>query len=662
MAVNLSPVGGVAAQFFNNDGTVLSGGLLNTYLAGTTTRVATYTTSAGTIAHLNPIQLNSAGRVPASGEVWLTDGITYKFVLTDANDVLIATYDNISGINSNFVNFTNSQEIQTATAGQTVFTLTTMQYQPGTGSLSVFVDGVNQYGPGAQYAFTETSATVVTFVTGLQVGASVKFTTSAINASSYGTASDISYTPAGTNAVITNVQAKLRQYVSVVDFGADATGVADSTNAIKAAIAASNSVYFPTGSYLVSSSIPITTPVYLYSEGSGFTYDANTGTGQTGATIKCGTVTGYLFTVALPLNTTRSGFNLRGLTFDGNASTTWNGLVIANPNASSSSSACANFTMSECAVVNSNTSAPLMDLSSFDRFQLTKSTFARFSNDAIYINYKTGGSVVTRCLIDTCEFVYGRQALNIFAALDLHLRDCSFEAITTVGAIFQATTQFSNCYFENVGQTWAGYTNGTINKSFGQSSGVAGLDTPIVSAINVMNANVNFISCGFNYLNAAALVANPLARYVFVNGKVSSIGTGCTVNFLNCGIPTSLGVAFFEQVATAQQSLAIYSWRGGLYSPQRLAYADLRLLTDSFLYVDFTGGANPAAPTTVQVQTGRFILESQNYAVPTAFPTGGQWVKGDRIYFLNVASGGYIGATCVTTGSPGSWTYFGSVI
>jgi hypothetical protein len=36
MAVNLSPVGGVAAQFFDNSGNVLTGGLLYTYLAGTT--------------------------------------------------------------------------------------------------------------------------------------------------------------------------------------------------------------------------------------------------------------------------------------------------------------------------------------------------------------------------------------------------------------------------------------------------------------------------------------------------------------------------------------------------------------------------------------------------------------------------------------------------
>lgn len=177
MAVNLSPIWGAGAQLLDNSGNVLSGGKIYTYLAGTTTPATTYTSSNGLTANSNPIILNSAGRVPY--EIWLNDSIQYKFVLKDANDTLIGTWDNLVGINSNFVAYTGQQEIQTATAGQTVFTLTTMQYQTGTGNLSVFVDGVNQYGPNAQYAFVETDATTVTFVSGLHVGALVKFTTSA---------------------------------------------------------------------------------------------------------------------------------------------------------------------------------------------------------------------------------------------------------------------------------------------------------------------------------------------------------------------------------------------------------------------------------------------------------------------------------------------------
>ena len=87
MAVNLSPVGGAAAQFFDNSGQVLTGGKIYTYLAGTTTPAPTYTTAAGDVAHTNPIILNAAGRVADSGEIWLSGNTSYKFVLKDTNDV-----------------------------------------------------------------------------------------------------------------------------------------------------------------------------------------------------------------------------------------------------------------------------------------------------------------------------------------------------------------------------------------------------------------------------------------------------------------------------------------------------------------------------------------------------------------------------------------------
>lgn len=240
MAVLLSPVGGVAAQFFDNNGNPLSGGKLFSYAAGTTTPAATYTSSLGTTAHTNPIVLDSGGRVPG-GEIWLTDGVIYKFVLQTSTNVLIATYDNIVGINSNFVNYTTEQEIQTATAGQTVFNLATTQYQPGTNSLTVYVDGVNQYGPGAQYAYLETDSTTVTFVSGLHVGASVKFTTATQTTGNATDASVVAYTPPFTGSVATNVETKLAQTVSITDFGG-AAGANDNTAAMNAAADALNAI------------------------------------------------------------------------------------------------------------------------------------------------------------------------------------------------------------------------------------------------------------------------------------------------------------------------------------------------------------------------------------------------------------------------------------
>jgi hypothetical protein len=104
MTVYLSALAGAGQQFFNDSGVILSGGKLYSYAAGTTTPQATYTSASGSTAHTNPIILNSAGRV-ATGEIWLTATQNYKFVLYTSTNVLIASWDNISGINDtdNFV-------------------------------------------------------------------------------------------------------------------------------------------------------------------------------------------------------------------------------------------------------------------------------------------------------------------------------------------------------------------------------------------------------------------------------------------------------------------------------------------------------------------------------------------------------------------------------
>jgi polygalacturonase len=121
----------------------------------------------------------------------------------------------------------------------------------------VVVDGVNQYGPGALYAYQETSSTVVTFTAGLHVGAEVKFSNTVTNASSYGTATQINYTPPFTGGAATNVSAKLAQTPSVKDFGAIGNGVADDTDAFTAAWAAANpqAVYVPAASYLITGTV-----------------------------------------------------------------------------------------------------------------------------------------------------------------------------------------------------------------------------------------------------------------------------------------------------------------------------------------------------------------------------------------------------------------------
>jgi hypothetical protein len=165
MAVNLSPVGGAAAQFFDDAGNVLTGGKLYSYAAGTTTPAPTYTTNAGDIAHPNPIILNAAGRVP-TGEIWLENGQLYKFVLTTATDVLIWTVDNLAGL------ATSGQEgYVIATQAQTVFNVP-FTYLVGLNSLKVYVNGNKQV---VTLNYIENSTTSITFLNGLNVGDVVQF-------------------------------------------------------------------------------------------------------------------------------------------------------------------------------------------------------------------------------------------------------------------------------------------------------------------------------------------------------------------------------------------------------------------------------------------------------------------------------------------------------
>jgi hypothetical protein len=72
--------------------------LIYTYLAGTSTPAATYTSSTGSTAHANPIVLDAAGRI-ATGEVWLTTGVDYKFLVKTSVNVQLGSYDNIPSIN-----------------------------------------------------------------------------------------------------------------------------------------------------------------------------------------------------------------------------------------------------------------------------------------------------------------------------------------------------------------------------------------------------------------------------------------------------------------------------------------------------------------------------------------------------------------------------------
>lgn len=118
MTVFLSPFAGAAQQFFDDNGVILSGGLIFTYSAGTTTPLQTYTSYSGLTPHTNPIVLDSAGRVPG-GQIWLDNALSYKFLVKTSANVLLDSYDNISAQNASSLaltpsGYTTANNVQTA--------------------------------------------------------------------------------------------------------------------------------------------------------------------------------------------------------------------------------------------------------------------------------------------------------------------------------------------------------------------------------------------------------------------------------------------------------------------------------------------------------------------------------------------------------------------
>ena len=79
------------AQFFYADGTPLVGGKVYTYSAGTTTPHVSYTAYSGLTPNENPVILDSRGEA----NIWLGE-LSYKFRLTDENDVEIWTVDYVT--------------------------------------------------------------------------------------------------------------------------------------------------------------------------------------------------------------------------------------------------------------------------------------------------------------------------------------------------------------------------------------------------------------------------------------------------------------------------------------------------------------------------------------------------------------------------------------
>ena len=126
----------------------------------------------------------------------------------------------------------------------------TLGMEPGgDNNTQIYIDGVYQ-----QKINYSVFGAIVTFSTAPPNLSSIEVMV--IEALPVGSASapQVTFTQAG-STYGSNVQRKLEETVSVKDFGAVGDGVTDDTAAIQAAIAASESIYFPPGNYVITNTI-----------------------------------------------------------------------------------------------------------------------------------------------------------------------------------------------------------------------------------------------------------------------------------------------------------------------------------------------------------------------------------------------------------------------
>jgi hypothetical protein len=136
----------------------------------------------------------------------------------------------------------------TGTGAQTAFNLATAPVAEN--NTQIYIDGVYQQ----KDTYTVAGATI-NFSTAPPNLSGIEVVTFSIAALGTVDASNVSYNEGSLGAVNTSVQAKLQESVSVKDFGAAGDGVTDDTAAINAAIAASESIYFPPGNYVITNTI-----------------------------------------------------------------------------------------------------------------------------------------------------------------------------------------------------------------------------------------------------------------------------------------------------------------------------------------------------------------------------------------------------------------------
>lgn len=233
----------------------LAGGKLYFYDAGTSDAKDTYSDDTLQTANTNPVILD------ANGEATIYLSGSYKVVLKESDDTQLWSVDNITAV----------QELAVwTTGGPATFISAT--------SFSVDGDETATYKAGRRLRLTDSStlydtvkadSTVASGITTI-VTSGESTLTSNLSAVDYGiddpNNTALGFIQSGTGVVGRSVNAKLRDVVSIKDFGCKVDNSTDDATAFQAAADTGKLLQLPEGTMIIGSNITLTADLYLWAE------------------------------------------------------------------------------------------------------------------------------------------------------------------------------------------------------------------------------------------------------------------------------------------------------------------------------------------------------------------------------------------------------------
>lgn len=506
----------------------------------------------------------------------------------------------------------------------------------------------------------------------------------------------VGFLQSGAGAVARTVQNKLRDMVSVKDFGAVGDGITDDTAAIQAAINASNSVYFPDGTYLVSAQIDLKADLMLQAE--------------TGAKILLQTgVTPYVLRGSATNNVT-----IRDLEIEGNGASGFSTVYITNAT---------NVTVDNCKITKSGSTALWFSSCSFakvenctlssnyyyglefrdcDNCKAIANTCADNGNTGVatstggrgimlwrsrgcyiagnrFVNNSEYGFRIYSEAADTTTSNYNVVTGNVFAdnvRADLVLYDegaaFSFVAHNVISdnVIYRSvdTTDLNSvCVLHGDFNT---YVNNHITKSgaFGTDCGFNFFNANYctISNCSVSNMDVAFSTSSSTNITIDNCFGNGVAKgltiptegIVIRNSKFLHGGAGTTDVCINNVAATGKNFyqgnyisGFYQGIAINDQAVAIFnnttvgSTNAGLRKTGNVT-ATIEAANNSW---------DSANPFLLSAYSRTGSTHDQAVLKYPAAPVSLTWTRGDVVWNEEPAVGQPIGWMCTVAGTPGTW-------